>query len=121
MSAGSQLEVTPLRCISIKRRGRAAETAELTSPSQRPGSNGTDLFALLMASLRAGAGGGAAGPADRQELSRSPRRSVSDLHLARLWDSLWALYESGSPRCKGVPEALLCQTSSAVKSTSSLH
>lgn len=50
MLAGSQLEVTPLRCVSIKGRGRAAESVDLTSPSQRPGSDGTDLFALLMAS-----------------------------------------------------------------------
>lgn len=112
MLAGSQLEVTPLRWVSIKGRGRAAETVDLTSPSQRPGSDGTDLFALLMApALRAGAGSGAAGPA----------ASVSDFHLTRLWDNLRAFYESGSPRCKGVPAALLCPTPRAVKSTSNLH
>lgn len=83
MLAGSQLEVTALCCISIKRRGRAAETVDLTSPSQRPGSNGTDLFALLMAFvLRAGAGSGAAALAGtRAGTQPIAAASLSDLHL----------------------------------------
>lgn len=118
MLAGSQLELTPLRCIPIKGFGRAAETVDLTSPSQRPGSNGTDLFALLMARLFSTLERAAALQGRRTDGNLA---SVCDLHLTKLWDNLWAFCESGSPRCNGVPEALLCQTSSAVKSTSNLH